>query len=195
MGSHSHRATRRRWWMPPGQAVWVVCGCWSMLVPTRMPGTMCVPVAVRCFVSRQLVHFILLVFNLTFVSLCLALSSRSTSSFWSSRFPYYFNISCEIFCSQSHSFSSIFIFMNQFVPHVLNRWWCVVAHVVGAGVMSAVCCQTQDGSTALMFAAMKGRTNCARLFVKHGADKDAKDNVRALHLIWFSCVLYLSVLV
>ncbi len=39
--------------------------------------------------------------------------------------------------------------------------------------------RTQDGRTALMFAAMEGHADCARLLLDAGADKDAKDIVRA----------------
>ena len=39
---------------------------------------------------------------------------------------------------------------------------------------------TQDGSTALIRAAEYGRTDCVRLLVDGGADKDAKDIVRTM---------------
>jgi hypothetical protein len=37
---------------------------------------------------------------------------------------------------------------------------------------------TQSGRTALIQAAQNGHTDCVRLLVQAGADKDAKDNVR-----------------
>ena len=39
--------------------------------------------------------------------------------------------------------------------------------------------RAQDGRTALMFAAENGHADCARLLLDAGADKVAKDNVRA----------------
>ncbi len=40
--------------------------------------------------------------------------------------------------------------------------------------------RTQDGETALMYAASRGHVDCARLLVGAGADKDARCNVRGL---------------
>ena len=47
--------------------------------------------------------------------------------------------------------------------------------------------KTQDGDTALSLAAVQGRTECVRLLVECGADKEAKNNVRVQLLIafWF----------
>ena len=42
---------------------------------------------------------------------------------------------------------------------------------------------TQDGQTALICAAREGHMNCARLLLDAGADKEAKNNVRAS---WFA---------
>ena len=39
-------------------------------------------------------------------------------------------------------------------------------------------CHSQTGGTALISAAEKGHTECVRLLVESGADKDAADNVR-----------------
>ena len=39
-------------------------------------------------------------------------------------------------------------------------------------------CHTQDGDTALIYAAFHGKTDCVRLLVDGGADKEAKNNVR-----------------
>ena len=39
--------------------------------------------------------------------------------------------------------------------------------------------RAQDGYTALIFAAMHGRADCVRLLLDAGADKDAKNEVRA----------------
>ena len=54
---------------------------------------------------------------------------------------------------------------------------------------------SQDGWTALIQASVNGHTDCARLLIEAGADKEAKDNVRAgrvlslrfmfMHLILF----------
>jgi ankyrin repeat protein len=41
-------------------------------------------------------------------------------------------------------------------------------------------CQTQAGYTALVYAAISGHTDCMRLLVEGGADKDAKTAVRDL---------------
>ena len=38
--------------------------------------------------------------------------------------------------------------------------------------------ESQNGSTALMYAAVYGHTDCVRLLIDAGADKDAKDWVR-----------------
>jgi ankyrin repeat protein len=48
---------------------------------------------------------------------------------------------------------------------------------------------TQDGNTALILAAEKGRTDFARLLINAGADMDAKNNVRALDLMRFLACL------
>ena len=40
------------------------------------------------------------------------------------------------------------------------------------------CGSLQNGSTALIWAAMSVRVDCARLLIEAGADKDAKANVR-----------------
>ena len=45
--------------------------------------------------------------------------------------------------------------------------------------MSALC-QTQGGSTALIRAAHEGRTDCVRLLLEAGAEKDAQNYVRAI---------------
>ena len=37
----------------------------------------------------------------------------------------------------------------------------------------------QLGQTALMMAAQRGRIDCVRVLLEHGADKEAQDNVRA----------------
>ena len=42
---------------------------------------------------------------------------------------------------------------------------------------------TQDGRTPLIRAAWRGRTDCIRLRLESGADKDAKDNVRGTKYI------------
>jgi ankyrin repeat protein len=42
---------------------------------------------------------------------------------------------------------------------------------------------SQLGITALMLAAHKGLTDCVRLLLEHGADKDAKGNVRLVDFI------------
>jgi ankyrin repeat protein len=39
--------------------------------------------------------------------------------------------------------------------------------------------RAQNGSTALMFAAEKGHVDCVRLLLDAGADKEAKNEVRA----------------
>ncbi len=39
-------------------------------------------------------------------------------------------------------------------------------------------CHTQDGDTALICAAYHGKTDCVRLFVEVGVEKEAKNNVR-----------------
>jgi hypothetical protein len=39
-------------------------------------------------------------------------------------------------------------------------------------------CQTQDGSAALALAAANGFTDCVRLLLEVGADKEARDSVR-----------------
>ncbi len=39
--------------------------------------------------------------------------------------------------------------------------------------------RAQDGWTALIWAAEKGHADCARLLLDSGADKEAKDKVRA----------------
>jgi hypothetical protein len=44
--------------------------------------------------------------------------------------------------------------------------------------------QTQDGWTALISAAQEGHTDCARLLVKAGANKEAKNNVRDVRTIY-----------
>ena len=45
----------------------------------------------------------------------------------------------------------------------------------------------QDGWTPLILAAYKGHTECARLLLLAGADKEAKDKVRSLPKC-FTCV-------
>jgi hypothetical protein len=37
---------------------------------------------------------------------------------------------------------------------------------------------SQDGRTALIYAAQYGRTDCVRLLIDAGADKEARNNVR-----------------
>ncbi len=63
----------------------------------------------------------------------------------------------------------------------LSSW--LVASMVGYGSVAAHVCQTQDGFTALMSAAQQGHTDCVRLLVKGGADKEAKDNVRGVNIL------------
>jgi hypothetical protein len=41
---------------------------------------------------------------------------------------------------------------------------------------------TQEGMTALLYAASKGHTSCVRGLVIGGADKEAKNNVRAFQI-------------
>jgi hypothetical protein len=41
--------------------------------------------------------------------------------------------------------------------------------------------QEQGGFTALMSAAHRGRTDCVRLLLDAGVDKNAKKNVRMMH--------------
>jgi ankyrin repeat protein len=42
-------------------------------------------------------------------------------------------------------------------------------------------CHVQDGDTALIGAAAKGHTDCVRLLIDAGADKDVRTNVRVCH--------------
>jgi hypothetical protein len=42
-----------------------------------------------------------------------------------------------------------------------------------------VCCRAQYGSTPLRYAAQEGHLECARLLLENGANKEAKDMVRA----------------
>ena len=46
------------------------------------------------------------------------------------------------------------------------------------GGEAASACQTQAGCTALMWAVVRGRTDCVRALVEAGADKEAKEEVR-----------------
>ena len=46
--------------------------------------------------------------------------------------------------------------------------------------MRAHLARAQIGCTALMWAAENGRTDCARLLLDAGADKNAADKVRAI---------------
>ena len=46
-------------------------------------------------------------------------------------------------------------------------------------------CQTQGRATALIVAAERGHTECVRLLVEGGAEKDAKNSVRSLDLTRF----------
>ncbi len=49
--------------------------------------------------------------------------------------------------------------------------------------------RAQDGWTALMWAAGRGRTDCARLLLDAGADKEAKNEVLArADVPWVLCV-------
>ncbi len=49
---------------------------------------------------------------------------------------------------------------------------------------------SQDGYTALIWAAQCGHTDCVRLLVEAGADKQAMTTVRALSRHMFLCVPY-----
>ena len=42
---------------------------------------------------------------------------------------------------------------------------------------------SQDGATALIWAAEMGRADCVRLLIDAGADKDAENNVRRRSLL------------
>jgi hypothetical protein len=55
---------------------------------------------------------------------------------------------------------------------------CLCVLCDGDGACAVTSC-AQDGSTALMDAAEKGRSDCMRLLLDAGADKDAKYKVRA----------------
>jgi ankyrin repeat protein len=57
----------------------------------------------------------------------------------------------------------------------------IVLCMVGVGKLHAACtvCATQRGDTALMWAAEYGQTACVRALVEAGANKNAKDKVRA----------------
>ncbi len=56
----------------------------------------------------------------------------------------------------------------------------LLAHIIADGPATAFSrtFQSQDGWTALMWAAEKGASGCVRLFIDAGADKEATDNVR-----------------
>ena len=45
------------------------------------------------------------------------------------------------------------------------------------------CARSQGHWTALICAAMNGRTDCARLLLQAGADKDATERVRDVHFV------------
>ena len=47
-------------------------------------------------------------------------------------------------------------------------------------------CQTQDGETALICAAAKGRAACLRLLLDSGAELEARSNVRGV-IWWHPC--------
>jgi ankyrin repeat protein len=56
----------------------------------------------------------------------------------------------------------------------------------------ALCCTaicSQDGETALMCAAAEGHTDCARLLIDAGADKEAKNKVctAVVAVFFFQC--------
>ncbi len=52
---------------------------------------------------------------------------------------------------------------------------------------------SQDGNTALMWAAEYGRAECVRLLIDAGADKEAEDNVRRRSLFCFCASVIFSV--
>ncbi len=54
-------------------------------------------------------------------------------------------------------------------------------------------CLRQDGRTALIWAAEKGRTDIVRLLLESGSDKEAKQNVRRMGFFVFK-QLHVSVL-
>jgi ankyrin repeat protein len=74
--------------------------------------------------------------------------------------------------------------------YTLCRHFCIAvrACVDGfwLGVRGTDSCQTQDGFTALIGAAYRGRMKCVRLLLDAGADKDAQNNVCVICEILFS---------
>ena len=59
---------------------------------------------------------------------------------------------------------------------------CMIASVVGSGPNIYAKMQMQRGDTALICAARKGHSGCARLLAEAGANKDVKDKVRHMHI-------------
>ncbi len=91
-----------------------------------------------------------------------------------------------------------FVLHKSFIPHsslirFLSRprvvcYWRINAHISSSSSGAFSCAsfgrghmfgRAQWGWTALIVAAEKGRADCARLLLDAGADKEAKDKVRA----------------
>ena len=53
---------------------------------------------------------------------------------------------------------------------------------------------SQDGWTALMLAASRDRVDCVRLLLDAGADKEAKNDVRASAVVWKGALLLMVVM-
>jgi ankyrin repeat protein len=53
---------------------------------------------------------------------------------------------------------------------------------------------SQDGWTALMLAASRDRVDCVRLLLDAGADKEAKNDVRASAVVWEGALLLMVVM-
>ena len=93
-------------------------------------------------------------------------------------------------------FSRYFSLSRYVTPHVLASALLLILACMACGgaVILHLMPNTQKGSTALIVAAERGHTECARLLVEGGADKDAKNNVRVLDLARFLymyvCIVY-----
>jgi hypothetical protein len=75
--------------------------------------------------------------------------------------------------------------ISPIVSLTLNRCQCLHVRLAGGDELSCFIDLAQRGMSALIRAASEGHTDCVRMLLEGGADKNIKNNVRVLDFAHF----------